>query len=529
MIDGQPHPSVKCRWCAGRMLAHSGMWWCETSSCRRRQMAYGIHFAPRDKRKKGSGWWWLPLPIQVAVDELRARYVTFGGAAGGSKSMYGRKGRLWRHALAYPGYQGLLIRKSLEELKKTHLSKFPGEVAEMQKLGVDCDWRISEKHLVIRHPSGVTSDIFAGYADDMDDLQRLLSTEYDEIFVDEATTLNPLLIPELTTRARGSNGPSTEAIKAAGGPWCFFATNPGGPSAQLIKDLFINHAPEWENFAPKFRELYDPSQWAYVPATLEDNPYLDSNYETSLAFLSADRYEQLRHGNWDVVPGMFFGRWRPMVDGKPYHVVELPLTDGLSWFRSMDWGRVAWGVVLWWACLPDGRLHVAREWKFKDRDPVDVVEGIASIDRELGITPGQMRYTSGDPAMWQTGQLTGETVAESLMKAGLYGLTKSKNDRVLGWNRLHALMGPVPGMEPVTPFLTVGPECHYLVRSLGRVMSASNNAEDIDDPDDHALDALRYGAMSRPSRTVWADPEPMEGTMGAALASARAAASETAY
>jgi hypothetical protein len=491
-------------------------------------MRYGISFATKKKKATGPPqWWWLPIPIQVEVDELRARYITFGGAAGGSKSMYGRRGRLIRHALLYPGYQALLIRKTLEELKKTHLSKFPQEATELQRAGVQVEWKVSEKHLVITHPNGITSDIFAGYADDMDDLQRLLSTEYDEIFVDEATTLNPLLIPELTTRSRGSNGPSTDAIKAAGGPWCFFATNPGGPSAQLIKDLFITHTPEWENFSPKFRELYNPAEWAYVPATLEDNPYLDENYETSLALLSADRYEQLRHGNWDVVPGMFFGRWRPTRDGQPYHVREWPIAEGLSWFRSMDWGRVAPGVVLWWVCLPDGHYHIAKEWKFRDLDPAEVAAGVAEIDRELGINPGQMRYTAADPAMWQTGQQTGETVAESLMRAGLYGLTKSKNDRILGWNRLHAFMAEAPDGAP---WLTVsGTGCPYLVRSLGRVMSDPKNLEDIDDPDDHALDACRYGAMARPMPTVFAEPVPVPGTMGEALAQAREAASESAW
>ena len=506
---------------------HVGAWWCERSECRKRQLAYAISHEPKDKRKKNQkAHWWVPLPIQAEVDEQRARYILFGGAAGGSKSMYGRRGRLWRHALAYPGYQALLIRKSLEELKKTHLSKFPAEVAYWRNLGVNVDWRISDKQLTVTHPDGVTSDVFAGYADDMDDLQRLLSTEYDEIFVDECSTLDPRLIPELTTRSRGSNGPSKELIKAAGGPWFFGATNPGGPSAQLLKDLFITHTPDWEQFSPKFRETYDPANWAYVPATLEDNPYLDEDYEASLSLLSADRYEQLRHGNWDVVPGLFFSRWRPTVDGEPYHVRHMEITDGLSWFRSMDWGRVAPGVVLWWACLPDGNVHVAKEWKFKDLDPKEVAARVLEIDAELGIRPGQMRYTACDPAMWQTGQQTGETVAESLARGGLFGCVKSKNDRILGWNRIHAMLGPMPrrGDGPPQPWLTVSPDCPYLVRSFGRVMSDDKNMEDINDPDDHALDACRYGAMSRPTGTVYEDPVPVPGTMGEALAQARESA-----
>ena len=35
------------------------------------------------------------------------------------------------------------------------------------------------------------------------------------------------------------------------------------------------------------------------------------------------RYEQLRHGNWRVFSGQFFGEWMERNDGTPWHVQEL--------------------------------------------------------------------------------------------------------------------------------------------------------------------------------------------------------------
>jgi hypothetical protein len=58
-----------------------------------------------------------------------------------------------------------------------------------------------------------------------------------------------------------------------------------------------------------------------------------------------------------------------------------------------------------------------------------------------------------------------------------------------------------------TPWLTVAddPHCRYLRRSLPAQMSDKHDADDINtNGDDHAVDALRYGAMSRPAPTVYA-------------------------
>jgi hypothetical protein len=41
------------------------------------------------------------------------------------------------------------------------------------------------------------------------------------------------------------------------------------------------------------------------------------------------------------------------------------------------------------------------------------------------------------------------------------------------------------------------PSCRYLIRTLPVMTADKNNPEDIDHWDDHACDALRYGAMSR--------------------------------
>ena len=66
---------------------------------------------------------------------------------------------------------------------------------------------------------------------------------------------------------------------------------------------------------------YRAEQWAYLPARLEDNPYMREDYrDTDLAGLSEVRYKQLAEGNWHTFAGAFFPEWAETMDGQPWHV-----------------------------------------------------------------------------------------------------------------------------------------------------------------------------------------------------------------
>ncbi len=165
-------------------------------------------------------------------------------------------------------------------------------------------------------------------------------------------------------------------------------------------------------------------------------------------------------------------------------------------FASMDWGYNAPGCVLWWLCLSDGHYHIWREYKFQQTPVWDVGQSIKKRTRELGL---KLDYMAADPSMWaKTGHGRGESIAETLIRHGL-PMKKGDNDRKNGWQRVHELLRIAPDGQP---WLTVedDPHCTYLRRSIAGAMSDKHDPDDVDThSDDHALDALRYGAMSRPS------------------------------
>jgi hypothetical protein len=222
---------------------------------------------------------------------------------------------------------------------------------------------------------------------------------------------------------------------------------------------------------------------------LDDNPYRDLEYEQSLTVLDPARYQQLRFGNWRVFDGQMFGAW-----DERKHLVDLtiPSPAQQTWFCSMDWGFNAPGVCLWWVAAADGHYLVVDELKFKETPVRDVARMIKEKTKALGIK--KVPQVWADPAIWQRHGQVGEAIAETFARLGV-PVTKSNNDRMNGWQRLQEMLRDAPDGRP---WLQVDRGCRYLTRTIPAAVRDKTNEEDLDTAgDDHALDALRYGAMSR--------------------------------
>lgn len=486
-----------CCWC-GKPLKRidDSPWWCLTDACMRRQAEWGVMVQETIGRSKKSRYIYLPTPKQTVYHETRLTEALlgypltkadptrprmnrlFGGAAGGGKSKSLRYD-MYRKAKTIPNYTGAILRRTMPELKKTHLREF---MRDAPKIGAE--FIKSENQLVFENGSVIE----CGHCEDDDAVQKWLSAEYDQIGFDEGSTFEPDQYLEISTRARTSN----PAVQAAGGPWCDVVTNPGGRCWALLKDLFVTHTPDFEIY-PGLAEIYDPRFFVYIKSLLDDNPYIDPGYARSLAMLGKARFEQLRWGNEDITEGAFFS-WHANRDGKPWHVREVDCT-GAQWFASMDWGYNSPGVVLWWAILPDGYYHIAAEWKFRENTADEIATRVTQVTSELGIK--RLQYIACDPNMHQhTGAGRGETILETLRRRGL-PVRRSDNDRVNGWARVHQFLRESPEGRP---WLTVSPNCVYGIRTMPAQIQSKEDPDDLNtNKDDHWADALRYGAMSRPA------------------------------
>jgi hypothetical protein len=451
-----------------------GVYWCSRVPCQTRQSEWAL--ATTDKKKTTRRWLYVPTPRQVDFYETtrKVRRVLYGGQAGPGKSHALRWG-LYRDCMTIPNLNCLLLRRTYQQLEQSHL----GEMMREQHV-IGAVYTTGDK--VMRFPNG--SIIRAGHCESTADAMNYLSTEYDRIAFDELVTFDREPALEIMSRARTSK----DAVKAAGGAQVWAGTNPGGRGAMWVRDFFIRKTVDPTEFSK-----YRPERYGFVEATLEDNPYISEEYRQDLEDLPEMRKRQLLYGDWDAFEGQFFAEWHAEVHVRDRHV--LPEVEH---FGSMDWGYSAPGVMLWWAALPDGTYHVRYEHKFKGENAETVAKRINRITNDLRIP--KLRYIACDPAMWQkTGAGRGEAIAETLLRLRL-PMRRSDNDRRNGWLRLHELLKT--SEERPEPFLTVAPECKYLIRTLPAMVQDDNDPEDIDTTkDDHAVDALRYGAMSRPGPT----------------------------
>jgi hypothetical protein len=206
------------------------------------------------------------------------------------------------------GYRALLLRATFPELEKNHLQFMDREgklLGDARYVG----WQTRE----MRFSNGAV--IFGGSCDDERALSRHIGAEWDEVQLDEAVTFLPKAINEIVPRARGSQ-PARAAMQALGlKPRTRCVSNPGGRAMLYLIDTYIRREPD-----PQEYPSYQPDLYGFITATLEDNPFLDPDYErTELSGLSAARYKQLRWGDWTSVVGQFFDF------SEEFHITDDPM------------------------------------------------------------------------------------------------------------------------------------------------------------------------------------------------------------
>ena len=408
-----------------------------------------------------------------------------GGAAGFGKSDLARKGA-YRLCMSLPGLSVLLLRKTNPELERTHIRAMRREQYE---LGGEArsvfQWMEQAKEC--RFANG--SVIECGYMDDDSAVQKFLSSEYDLIIPEEAVQYPPDPLMELMSRARSSK----PAVKSRGGPWVWLPSNPGGPSHHLLKSLFIDQAPDVERY-PALAHHYKAADWTFFRAVLDDNPYIDPDYETlSLSGLRKTRHQQLRHGDWDAAEGQFFEMFSAQT-----HTRVLQPHPGAEWVEAMDWGYTqpaCWGAFFH---VGDNHWHCQMAVKWTKYEPETAAQLIREARAGLGYS--RPKYAVADPKMFS--QDRGESIAETFGRHGVR-LTPATNrradsEREMGWPRLASWFRPDP--ETGVPWLTFDPEqAAYLVRTIPALLADPHNPEDVDTSlDDHGADMTRYFVMSRP-------------------------------
>ena len=222
----------------------------------------------------------------------------------------------------------------------------------------------------------------------LDKVTKIMSSEYDVIYVQEATEISEDEWEHLTTRLRRGTTPYQQIIGCC---------NPAGPNHWLKKRA-------------------EAGRLTLISSTHEDNPLLYSEasatyteagtaYLAKLDALTGVRYQRLRQGLWVTAEGMVFADfdWN-------LHVIE-PFRPPKLWPRywSIDFGFTHPFCFQAWAKDEEGRLyrfcelyrtgmlveeaaHRIKEWMRKSGEdfPEAILcdhdaEGRATLEKHLGV------------------------------------------------------------------------------------------------------------------------------------------------
>lgn len=459
---------------------------------------YGLGFG----KKPGiiDEWFYNPAPIAVPFHSSKVPNILFGGAAGGTKS-HSIRNDAYRHAFAIPRFRAIIARRTHEELKRNHTDLANSECARMNAFfGEERVEYLSTEHeiRVDVHGKGEEAKIIFAHCQNVGDEEKYLGPAYDAFYPDEMATFDKKQIIGIAGRLR-SEKPGV-IPRLAG------ASNPGGANTIWLKDWFIDRLEE------KIREQnprYKREKYQFISAMLYDNPYyMDpdgtyTNYEERLFAYDAERRKQLLLGDWSALTGQFFPEY-----SESHHVADIPIPPGCKIERWVDWGYDPdYGICLWVACFPNGRLYVFYEWKFNGEHSrqklvaAEVAKKIKTYTIEQVFPMARSRRVTrsiGDPAMWMGDGHSGEDYAETFRKNGVT-LVQADNERVMGWGRLrHWLRDAPDGM----PWIMFHPRCEVTRRALPAMVRDKSDPDDVDTHcEDHPGDTCRYGVMSRPTPT----------------------------
>lgn len=265
----------------------------------------------------------------------RGSEVLLSGPAGTGKSR-GCLEKLHLMALLNPGMRGLIVRKTRESLGSTALVTWREHVAvEALATGIMSFYGGSaEEPPQYRYGNG--SRIMIG---GMDKPTKIMSSEYDVAYVQEATELTTTDWENITTRLR--NGRVS--------------------FQQLLADCNPDIPTHW------LKKRCDAGATVMLHCRHEDNPRLfnpdgtltveGEAYIKKLDALTGVRKQRLRHGLWVAAEGLIYEGWDDAV-----HLVD-PFPIPAAWTRwwTVDFGYTNPFVLQFWAEDPDGRLYLYRE------------------------------------------------------------------------------------------------------------------------------------------------------------------------
>jgi phage terminase large subunit len=443
-----------------------------------------------------------PLPViehrfapRGACKELlycRDPEVLVAGPAGTGKSRACLE-KLHLMCLMNPGMRGLICRKTATSLSSTALVTWRKFVVVEALNSGDVSYYggSAQEPASYRYRNGSTV-VIGG----LDKIEKIMSSEYDLVYVQEATDLTENDWESITTRLRN---------------WQV-------SFQQLLGDCNPSHPTHW------LKARCDSGQTTMFLSTHEDNPILFDDgqmtprgiaYLSKLDRLTGVRYKRLRLGQWVAAEGVIYEdfsdahvlsgipeEWRK---GEALDHVGIPLSWRRYW--AVDFGFTNPFTCQWWAEDHDGRLYLYREI-YHTRRTVDqharsIMMAVAPDGRWLEPQPVVVTCDHDAEGRVVLERETGLSTspAHKAVTEGIQATQVRLRDAGDGRRRLYLLRDTLVEKDPELEDASK-PTC-LLDEIPGYVWARKSKAgqdKEQDEPkkeDDHGCDAMRYVVAER--------------------------------
>lgn len=429
-------------------------------------------------------------PWGTAKDVLLCRdpEVLFAGPAGTGKSRACLE-KLHLCCLKYPGSRWLVGRKTRKSVTETALVTFEQHVAP-PLFSLIAGAKRQQRH-VYTYPNG--SEIVVG---GFDNPQKIMSSEYDGVYIQEAVECTEDDVEMISTRLRNGKMPYQQLLMDC---------NPDTPHHWLYRRYERGIVTKFDS-----RHEDNPRLWNGKDWTEEGKSYLEK-----LDRLTGTRHQRLRLGLWVIPEGARF----PNIDPSEHlfdFATRFPrgIPEAYTRFVSVDYGLAAPYCALWHCVDMDGNVYTYQE-RYEsgltaDRQAEDVRNN--SFDNEyyyaLYYDPTMDAEFPGH--LGKPGVCASDLYKEILEPDPRFGAIvpglRDKNRRISGMASLDRLLNRGNGH----PDWFIERGCENLWRELqdARFHRTPHGIwlEDLDPQcDDHAITAAYYGL-----RTHFQVPEERE-------------------
>jgi PBSX family phage terminase large subunit len=384
----------------------------------------------------------------------RRKEIILSGPAGTGKSR-GCLEKLHICAQKYPRMRGLIVRKTRESLTEAALVTFEEKVLPANSpIASGAQRRMRQAY---QYPNGST--IVVG---GLDKAQKVMSTEYDMIYVQEAIELSENDWEALTTRLRNGIMPYQQLLAD---------TNPDTPYHWL-----------------KMRE--SRGALLMLESRHEDNPTVTPDYLDTLKALTGVRHARLYLGKWVAAEGMVYEEW----DRKLHMLDRFEIPRSWPRYWSIDFGFTNPFVWQAWATDPDGRLIRYKEIYMSQRLVEDHAKKIRELTRDEPFPTAVICDHDAEGRATLERTLGIKTIAaHKTVTDGIQAVKSRLKVQRDGKARLFLMRDSRVEIDPVMQekkLPTCGEE-----EIDGYVWDISNGRKKGEEPvkaNDHSVDAMRY-------------------------------------